>query len=282
MESCLTNTKVIVRYLKRGNDFIKHPDHIAYGGLLETANISIAPAVLRNGSYVESLTKSERDFLEKKLTMDEGTLSPHNKEYWDNYHVVLSKHDTILDLSDPIDFIKYKVLKNNSGLVAPNLDSLSVNPKASYRYVLINQGEEDKKANAAIGKKSECYILFGGIRNDRASLAYVLKAITGRSTAKNTKLETLSASVGQLIETNTDTFFRVCSDKYFNTKVLIDKGVRVGAVLKRDGEYFTAENEPLCEKGDTPTLDKATIYLNMPEYQEIKFAIETRIDNARE
>lgn len=282
MKSCLTNSTVIVRYIKKGSNFIKHPDHIAYGGLLETSNIYLTLAVNKNGSYVDPLSEEERTFLEEKLTMKKGTLSPHNKEYWDNYYVVLSKHDALFNMADPIDYIKLKVLESNRNLVAHSLDALTTNTKASYRYVVINQGDEDKKANANITKKSKCYMLFGKIEGDRDKLAYVTRAITGRAVAKNTKLEALSASVGQLIESETDTFYRICSDEYFDTKVLIDKGVKVGAVLRRDGEYFTPENEPLCEKGDNSTLEKAAEYLNKPEYQEVKFAIETRIETARE
>lgn len=283
IKSCLRNERVIVRYLKKGNNFIKHPDHIAYGGLLDSANIYLTLGVHRNGSYIDPFTEDERIFLEKKLTLEPKILSPHNKEYWDNYYVMLSKHDVLLDMADPIDYVKLKVLESNKNLVAPNLDALTSGySKASYRYVIINQGDEDKKVNASITKKKKCYMLYGKMDDNRDKLVYVQRAITGRSSAKNTKIATLSAAVGQLIETETDTFYRICSDNYFDTKVLIDKGVKLGAILRRDGEHYTPENKPLCEKGENPTLEVTAKYLNQPEYQEIKFAIETRIDNARE
>ena len=46
--------------------------------------------------------------------------------------VTLHKQDNYFDLSNPVDYIKYKILLANKNLIAPSLQVLEDRPKATY------------------------------------------------------------------------------------------------------------------------------------------------------
>lgn len=277
----LTNESVVVRRIPRYNNGIQDKRHPLYGGMLENAVNKVAPKMLRNGQYTNILTKDEKEFLEDCMEREDGDgLSVYNKKFWDDFYVLLGKDDTRLNLSDPIDFIKYKVLVTHTDLVAPNIESM--HNKASYKYVLIRQNDEDNQAKAKISKRSRAYIKYGNIESDKASLMYVIKLITGRVPSGASKLLTLQNKVGELVDEQYDNFLKIVDDNDFKTKVFIDAGLRAGAIIRRGDEFYTAENKAMLFSGDKATVDQAVRFLNSPENQEIKFAIEARIEAAKE
>jgi len=103
----LPNRKVTVRYVKRQTGYITNPRHVAYGGKLEGSVDSLRPRMSSNGKYVPVLTEPEQTFLEKALAMEPGDLSVYKSEdnFWDDIVVNLGKDSTVLDLSEPYDYI---------------------------------------------------------------------------------------------------------------------------------------------------------------------------------
>ena len=122
----LRNEKVIVRFVPKSNDSIIDKKHVAYGGMMENSLRGFTVPVLNNGTFKNILTDNEKAFLEEALGLEINGLSVYNKKdnYWDDYLIKLSKQDTILDLSNPEDYIKYKVLLANKDTVAPSMKSL--------------------------------------------------------------------------------------------------------------------------------------------------------------
>jgi hypothetical protein len=126
--NCLTNKIVTVKYLPRQGS-ITDPKHVMYGGLAERSTITLTVPRLKSGTLKNVLTDAEKDYLEHILGLEVGALNVYNKlnNFWENTteggvsSVRLSKYDTRLDLSDPIDYIKYKILLANKDIVAPDL-----------------------------------------------------------------------------------------------------------------------------------------------------------------
>lgn len=279
-EFVLRNEKVTIRRIPRFNNGITDRQHPLYGGMLETATLSLAPRLLRNGNYTNILSKEEKDVLEESLGLEANTLSIYNKKYWDNYYIRLEKDDLNLDLKDPNDYIKYKVLSTHIDLIAPSLEEQ--HRKGSYRYVIIKQNEEEERSNAKISKKSLAYMKLGEINQNKEALLYTLKILTGRIPSTATKLGTLRTKVGELVESDTNNFVQIVDDPDFDIKVFIDNGVRVGAILRRGSEYFTVDNKPMMLSGDKSPIEEAVKYLKSVANQEVKFAIEARIETAKE
>ena len=282
LKSCLSNEIVRVKFIKRPSKNISNPKHVAYGGMLDSAEKVLVPKQLRNGQYSNILTDDEKAFLEDYLKHEEGYFSVYKKEnnFWENYGVRLTKEDTILNLSDPYDYIKYKVLLSNDNLVAPSLDH--VPHKATYLFVLVKEGEEEERKVSKLSAKKQAYKYLGKYEDDKDVLNYILRSM-GKAVSKKSKIGTLKIWVDDLIESDAALFNKIVEDKYFETKVLINTAVDLGVITLVKNEYYDADtNTALAENNETADLTNTAIYLNKPRNQEVKLSIQARIDNARE
>lgn len=152
--NCLRNERIIVRHINKPSNLVSNPKHVLYGGMAENASRTYTVPRLSSGGFVNVLTNDEKAFLEAELQLEFNALSVHRKtdNFWDDSNdkgisrVRLLKQDTILDLSNPEDYIRYKILLANKDFIAPSLQVLSDAPKASYEYVIISEGEETKAA----------------------------------------------------------------------------------------------------------------------------------------
>lgn len=278
--SCLRNERVLVRHIPKESGMITNPKHILYGGMAENAVRYFTVPKLSSGAFVNILTDSEKDFLEEVMGLEYNALSIYKKvdNYWENNMVRLTKQDNILDLSDPEDYIKYKILLANKNFIAPSLEVLNDYPKATYQFVIIAEGDETKTAKDNMSITMQCYKEFGKIENDIDTLRMIVETIDGRPTSPNVKLEFLQTKVNSLIQADSKIFLKTIKDPYLPTKVLIKRAIEGGLISNRGNYlYLKQDNSPLCENNEEPTLTIAAKYLNNPRHQEIKMMIEAKL-----
>ena len=284
--SCLQNKKIIVRFLPRPTVLVNNSKHVLYGGLAENAfREYVVPRLASNGAFVNILTNDEKTYLEDIMQLEPNALSIHRKEdnYWKDVKVRLGRQDTILDLSVPVDYIKYKVLKANSDFIASSLEELEENPKVTYQFVMISEADENKTGLKKLSYSMQAYMLLGKLKDDDYTLRVIVEILEGRPVSKNTSGEVLLAKINDYISTDakqTKTFLSIAEDKLLPTKVLIRKATEAGLISKRGTFYYlTKENLPLCENNEDPTLNVAAKYLNTPKHQEIKLMLEAKTNN---
>lgn len=275
----LRNERITIRHIPKEGGMVTNPKHVLYGGMAEGASRTFVVPRLRSGSFVNVLTNEEKAFLEEAMGFEYGTLSSIKKvnNFWENVSVRLTKQDNYLDLSSPDDYIKYKVLLANKDFIAPSLQALQDEPKATYQFVIIAEGEENKQARDNMSTVMKCYKEYGKVEDDVYTLRVIVEAIDGRATAPNSKLEFLQAKINNLIQADGKLFLKVITDPYLSTKVLIKKGVEAGAIANRDNHYYLRDGTPLCEANEESTLSVAAKYLNMPKHQDILFAIQAKV-----
>lgn len=277
----LRKERVIVRFVPKENDNIVDRKHVAFGGMMDGAVRGFTVPVLSNGTYKNVLTDNEKTFLEEVLGLEVNGLSVYNKKdnYWDNFLIKLTKQDTILDLSDPEDYIKYKVLLANKDLIAPSMKQLREARRATYEYVIMEPNEEFSDSRNRVNNTMKCYEEFGAIKDKFDILRCIIETVDGRTVASNTKIEFLQAKATDLIASNPKLFLETITDPLLNTKVLIKKAVEANLISKR-GEYyyFREDGSPLCGTNEDPTFTIAARYLSLPENQELKFAIEAKLN----
>lgn len=284
--NCLRNERVVVRYIPRERNSVKNPKHILYGGMAENATRTFVVPRLSSGMFVNVLTDSEKAFLENVMGLEYNALSVYKKvnNFWDDSNdvgisrVKLKKQDNYLDLSNPDDYIKYKILLANKDYIAPSLQELQDRPKATYQYVIIAEGEESKEAKLNMSNTMMCYKEFGKIENDIDILRTIIETIEGKPTSRTSKLEFLQTRINNLIQADSKMFLRVVQDPLLKTKVLIKKAIENGIISCR-GEhlYLTSNNTPLCEYNEEPVLSVAAKYLNTPKHQDILFSIQAKL-----
>lgn len=278
--NCLRNERIIVKHVPKETGIVRDPKHILYGGMAEGAVRWLTVPRLTSGMYVNVLTNAEKACLEEVMGLEYNALSIYNKvdNFWDNYQVRLTKQDNFLNLADPDDYIKYKVLLANKDLIAPSLQDLEDHPKATYQFVIIHENEESQASKKKMNATMQAYMEFGKIQENADILRTIIETIDGRPTSKNSKIEFLQEKVGKLIQADSRLFVRVATDPLLSTKVLIKKAIEGGLISNRGGMlYLKADGTPLCGDNEEPTLNIAAKYLNMPKHQDLKFSLEAKI-----
>ena len=282
MFNCLRKERVIARHIPKENSMVgNNPKHVLYGGMGENSTRTYVVPQLRSGQLVDVLTKDEKAFLEEVLGLEDNALSIYKVEnnYWKSFKVTLGKADNYLDLSNPTDYIKYKVLLANTNAIAPNLTALQERPKSTYEYVLILEGEESRAARKKVSSTMEAYKEFGKIEDNAPYLRVIVETITGRPVASTTTLDALADKVDTLIKSDAKMFLSIVQDPALPTKVLIRDAIEAGVIVNRAGQLYLKEgNMPLCESGES-TLSAACKYLNLPKNQELKYTIEAKVNS---
>lgn len=277
--SCLTNKRVFVRLVPKQSGMFTNPKHEYAGNMAPTSTRTYTVPVNRKGVYVNILTNSEKAFLEEYMGLEPNALSVYKKvdNYWENYKVVLHKEDNILDLSDPNQYIDYKVLLANKDLIAPSLDAMNEEFKATYQYVIVEEYEEERKGTQSTNINMRAYMALGSIREDVNKMTYVLAILSGRTIRGGADI--LLPALEEYMQTNPKLFLDIVEDPLLGTKMLIKEAVKE-RVIKKIGDfyYINETSEPLCEKNAEPTLTNAARYLNAPRHQEVRFTIEAKLN----
>lgn len=281
VKSCLRNERVIVRFVPKEGGMITNPKHILYGGMAEGAvRYFTVPVLQSTGAFKNVLTDAEKEYLEQVMGLEYNALSIYKKEnnYWENFRVRLTKQDTYLNLSDPNDYIKYKVLLANTNFIADSLETLQDRPRATYQYVLIKEGESEKRESDNISTIMKCYKEYGKIENDADTLKCIVELLDKRPLAKGTKIEFLQGKANTLIQSNPGLFYSTVTDPTLPVKVLIRRAVEEGVISRRGDQYYLkSDNSPLCGNNEEPTLNTAAKYLSLPKNQELKLSIEAKL-----
>lgn len=279
----LRKERIYVRFVPKEDGLPK--GHVLSGGKAEGAITSLCVPVLRStGSYKNVLTNDEKDYLESALGLDYNALSVYKKEdnYWDNYRVSLTKEGLHLDLSDPEDYIRYKVILANSEIVAPSVRERIDRPRATYQFEIVRENEETSLENAKMDATMASYREFGKIENDPDTMRVLVELLDSRPYAINTKAEFLKARINTLIQADPRLFLSSITDPMLHTKVIIRRAQELGKIVKRGDYYYLAsDGSPLCDGGENPTLSIAASYLNLPAHQDIKFILESEVDKNR-
>lgn len=286
--SCLRNERVIVRHIPKQSGMVTNPRHILYGGMAENAKKTFVVPRLSSGVFVNVLTDNEKAYLEEIMGLEYNALSvykrPESENYWNDGNdtgisrVTLGKDDNYLNLADPEDYIRYKILLANKDFIAPSMQALEDSPKETYQFVIIAEGEETKMAKNNMSYTMRCYKEFGKVEEDADTLRTIIELIDGRPTSPHSKLEFLQTKANNLIQADSKLFLRVVTDPLLSTKVLIKKAIAANLISNRGNYlYMRNDNSPLCESNEEPTLNIAAKYLNSPKHQEIKFGIEAKL-----
>jgi hypothetical protein len=285
MISCLSKDRVLIKFVPKENAMAGNdPKHVLYGGMAETSTRTYVVPMLRSGQLKDVLTKDEKSFLESYLGLEDNALSVYNIEnnFWKKFKVTVRKEGDSLDLSDGMDYIRYKVLLANTDLIAPSLQALEDIPKSTYEFVLIKESESVGATKAKIDTKKEAYKVWGKIDDKADMLRVIIETLTRKPVSSAASVDTLNVTVEGLIEKDPKMFLKVANDEYLPTKVLIRNGIEAGVIINRGGQlYMRDNNEPLCENGE-PTLSVAAGYLNMPKHQNTKLLIVDKVKEYKE
>lgn len=273
----LPNRKIIIRYIPRNNPMVDSNvnNHIAQGGALEGATFAYSAPLQKNGTVKNILTNEEKEHLEQITGLN---LSVYG-DFWNTFRVSIRKSKTghELDLSNPIDYISYKLLQSlNTTEIAPSWAER--NKILSYRFAITEEDEMTVTKKVDFNIKREAFKAYGRIENEADKLITILKLLSNAPVSKNTSLLTLQEKVSEYVDNAPAKFLSVVNDEAFDTKMLILEGVDKGYIAKTGNRYTTTDGLELCESGEIPTLQNAVRYLDSPANQDVRSLIEAKIN----
>ena len=277
----LKNKRICIRHIAKESPLFNSSKHIYTGGMADNATKTFCCPCRQDGVFVNILSEEEQAFFESILGLAEGSMSPfikgHNN-YWATKFVSLGKEDTYLDLSNPNDYISYKILLANVDFICPSVQDLHDKPKKSYMYVVVESEEETTTMKKKLDVKLECYKLYGKYSEDRDTLRYIIETFDGRNIGNRQTIEWMGSHCDEMIQADAKRFLKIASDNLLDTKVLILKCVEAGLISKRNNLYYDKfDGQPLCQNGEESTITNAAIFLNLPKNQELKYKFETKI-----
>ena len=163
--------------------------------------------------------------------------------------VKMDKRGKYLNLNDTRDFVEYLVLRSCSHLIAHSWATRF--DDGEFMFALVEDGEEiiDKVSNLEENKKAYAYL--DKIDNSAEKMTdflyvYYLTKKEAKKPPRNGKIDWLKAEVGKIIDTDLSIFLAILDDSDYNLKLLIQRSVDAGALLKDKHRYsFPGDEGPI-------------------------------------
>lgn len=277
----LPNERVTIKFIKRNKGLAADvgSSHVISGGMIEGASRKFCVPLLRNGGLKNVLTNEEKEFFEK------GHFSGVNlsiySDFWKTQYVSLEKLDTILDLSVPEDYLKYKILLAWDSVIAPSLQQYKLENKGTYQFYVTKDGEELKDRSKKLDLIKAAWKAYYKLEDNRDVLVSIIYLMTGKKLSENSTMNFINTEVETLVDTRTKDFLALVEDPNFETKTLIALAENVGIILKRNGKYETVDGLTLARQGEIASLSNAVSYLVDPKNQEVRDLIEARVKTTK-
>ena len=220
-------------------------------------------------------SQEEREALEKMLNLEEGGLSEHENEFWDRCYVMLKKADVTLDLAQPMDYIRYKILLQYPDLVAPSYKGR--NRVASIKYYMVREDEINIERSKEADVKAEAYAKYYQISQEKEDMLDVLLAINKKITLNSCKTEWLKTTLMEMVESNPKNFLDIVKDKDFKYKALLGALVNNGLVVLKHGLYITIDGIALAADNEQATYENAINFLKDKKNQPVVLPLKDRL-----
>jgi hypothetical protein len=215
----------------------------------------LAPYFTRSGQVYTGLTKEDEVRLGELLHKD---LHP-GADFWKNFFIRTSGKDIYLDLTDPMDELKYLFLRNNKRVANGTGDR-----KPTANFVLINQEEESKELNSFNRIKRQAMKEFDKMTPNE--MRQCLR-VFGHS-AESLDNEVTEAKLSEIIEGNPQKFLdNWVNNQTRDTDYLIKSAISKN-VIRKNKSIYKYGSDVIGH-----TLEETIDYLDDPINQDIKLAI---------
>lgn len=281
----LPNKTIMVKPNVNNPGWIKDPRHQAFF-LVEGATKRYMVPVKKDGGLVNVLTDEEKDFLEKALHMESNGLSIYKKpddNFWTQSEAIveIGKDPLILDLSNPLQYIKWKILLANKDHIAPSVRNIK--DKRTYKYYIEDKEDLNKIKTEEAQLNTKVWTAFGKISQSKKSLLDMMYAysVLGRRFEKYAKLnedsalDFLQGQLADIISSDVEMFLELIDDPLLDTRVLVGKSIQNNS-LERKGEkyYITGDPTPIGNN-----LKETCEYLNSDRNQDLRLTLENKLND---
>jgi len=214
-----------------------------------------------------NVNKKEKNFWKHEYDGLQGTSYKKGEE------VSVDKNEKTLDLSNPIDFLEYRVLLANTEFVAPTLAEQK--EKGSYRFVLVDEDEEVITRVKSSDKRKEATKAQLRLEESETRLKNFLR-VYGRTVPATAKKDWLVAEVDKVVEENMDGFLTIVKDPDYENRLFILDAVNAKAIVKTGTDEYSLQGGK--KMGKTGSMKDAIAFIKDPKNQPEVLTIKARLD----
>lgn len=202
---------------------------------------------------------TEQEFFERMLGLNKGELdvsryrtdekgNRYPDTFWQKMGTVKLRNEAnTLDLSNPMDMIKYKVLMLNKNVVAPS--PAEKNKKRTYRFMIVDQEIAEVQEKEDLNTKLEAFSWFARIKADIEQLKEVMWLYDSRITS-TTNYDYVFSYVGKIVNESPTNFLKLVQDPHKDSKLLLMRAVKSGAlVLSKEKTYQFLDGKDIGATG---------------------------------
>ena len=232
---------------------------------------------------------TEQEFFETTLNLEKGYLDPAKTakddkgtiRMYTNWNdslttIVLENSPLDLDLSNPLDMLKYKVLLSNSNhLIATDRSLINSNP--TYKYVIIDIEEEMADEIEKDKIKLEAMEIFIDMSKskDIQAMSNILSLYEGKWQIFD-KYDISQKRVLEKLEKDPYEFIKVTKDPRKTVKLLLYKAVKYSEIRPLNGRY-----KLVIEETDLGTMPEALNWLENDDNFGIVEKLKTRLNKMK-
>lgn len=242
--TCLTNDVIIVSVVEESTNGLVAKGKDGYNRL-EHTKVEFDAPLTSNGGISLILNKEEQAELEKALDPSKpagwmGVYIEDSKNVWKGpkrYKVELTDKTIRLNLNNPLDFIRYKILLANDEEVAPTFES-RLDRKYSFYCQKLEEVDKNKADNLELRFKAIKLILdMGDDLNKLRNALLVLYKGDVTKISREISTHTCKTMLEEYAVKNTRLFIDLLENPEYNLHVMLYKGLETGAITRRGHEF---------------------------------------------
>lgn len=210
------------------------------------------------------------------MHFEKGQLTPHadrSKNYWKSKKakVKLTKTPLTLDLSNGMDYIKYKILLSNKSKIATSWSERLESPE--YLFAIVKEHEEIESNVSKADKMKRAWIGYGKLEGSTTEMRTFLRA-SGKLVANDSKSEFLKNEISKIIENNVSEFLDVYDNPDYDYLVLLSGALKKKIIVKRNGSYIIKATDLPMSTDETATANKQMAIEYLKNNDEFRMQIE--------
>jgi hypothetical protein len=281
--SVLTDEQVTVRPIRRLSDWLPENHDSAF--MNDGASWSLCvPTYSDKRALVDplkGLTIAQKEDLANQMGLENpAQFNVYRSEnYWRTFEVKIDRNGRQLDLSDPYDYITYRVLLCNTTWIAPTYEMR--NMKQTYKFALQHETDKLNTEVTQVNKKEKSYLALSKMSGSREMMsnfmwAHYLQVKTAQRPPIDAPADWLKTEIGKIIEHDADMFLKIAEDEGYPYKVLVMKALNVGALARVGDQYmFPGAERPVG------SLDQMVNHLMDQRNQGDLLKLKTQVEIAQ-
>lgn len=284
LENKVIKIEPIIRrkpYLKRGPKNEPHDGEHTYTGCVKEEGL---PYDVTKRAYVNPFrNENEQEAFEKLLDQKEGSLNLYNysvskPNFWGEFLIRIPKEGIQLDLNNPSDALRYRILMVNPRF-ATTIDEAGIVEKL---YLIVNEQEQKEKESVLGQKKDKANDYMYKLKKTKKAMYDTLRLL-GKKVDKDASADWMKAELYKVIDevavtkgvAGIDKFIATQEDPHAEVKLFVMDAVdskdivtdKVGYKVADTGKFLGRKFEEVVE----------TFLSKDPGIQETKLIIQERL-----